>query len=190
MQTGAETNNQREGEMETTERVHEFERAGLGKAPFRVVSILHPCGQFRQITHADGSTFQTTWGNTCRFCGHAIMVECTIESSDGTQSIVGSDCVLKTGDAGLKKRLDEDKARVRRERAAEKRRIRAEERMAEVARLKAAFEVRAKELAEEPHPMEWAAVKGLTKRDYVAYLLDLQSWRAAARAMDYPTNGF
>lgn len=59
-------------------RVHPFEAAGLGKAPYKCLGC---------SVHGDGS---------CKFCGHAIKYEFTILGEDGTRFVVGSDCVLKT----------------------------------------------------------------------------------------------
>lgn len=73
--------------------MHVFERAGLGRAPFRVVGYYESC-----ITHPDGTTQAS--GN-CIYCGTGIRWCCVIQSSDGNSFVVGSDCVNKTGDAGL-----------------------------------------------------------------------------------------
>src|SRR5690349_20051736 len=80
---------------------HVFERAGLGKAPF-VVS-----GYGREIYQAvpGDSRWPIQPGAVCNYCGTAISNVCYIKSSDGRQFKVGSECVNKTGDAGLKKSL-------------------------------------------------------------------------------------
>lgn len=61
---------------------HLFERAGMGKAPFRCVSYV--C--------RDGS---------CNYCGTPNKYAAVIESADGKQHEVGMDCAEKVGDAGL-----------------------------------------------------------------------------------------
>lgn len=61
---------------------HCFERVGLGKAPFRIVG------------YGKGHT-------CCNYCGTPILYTALIESADGKQFRVGSDCVFKTGDGGL-----------------------------------------------------------------------------------------
>lgn len=61
---------------------HLFERAGMGKAPFRCVSYV--C--------RDGS---------CNYCGTPNKYAAIIESADGKRHEVGMDCVQKVGDAGL-----------------------------------------------------------------------------------------
>lgn len=66
---------------------HPFERAGLGKAPFRFVTHREnwysACQGHRQP------------GGTCEFCLNAIANEFLIRSADGREFVVGSDCVMK-----------------------------------------------------------------------------------------------
>lgn len=73
--------------------VHVFERAGLGTAPFRCVGYTESV-----FTMPDGST---KGGSSCDYCGTGIRFVCKIKSRDGRTFKVGSDCVAKTGDAGL-----------------------------------------------------------------------------------------
>jgi hypothetical protein len=61
---------------------HVFERAGLGRAPFRVV------------TFYEGK-------DSCAYCGQGIVNVCVVADRGGRQFSVGCDCVRKTGDAGL-----------------------------------------------------------------------------------------
>ena len=74
--------------------VHEFERAGLGKAPFRCV------GYFEKVYQASPDSPRQP-GGSCDYCGTAITLHCQIRGADGATFVVGSDCVAKTGDAGL-----------------------------------------------------------------------------------------
>jgi len=73
--------------------LHVFERAGLGKAPFR-------CMGFSEcvFTFPDGTSKA---GGSCDFCGTGIRFVAHIKAADGRRFKVGSDCVAKTGDAGL-----------------------------------------------------------------------------------------
>lgn len=68
------------------DKIHVFEAAGLGLAPFRLVDIWK--------SHA-----------TCDYCGTGILWNCIVESADGRQFRVGRECVNKTGDAGMIKRM-------------------------------------------------------------------------------------
>lgn len=63
--------------------LHLFERAGMGKAPFRVKG------------------YSKTPGTTCDYCGTPCVYVALIESADGQKWKVGCDCVHKVGDAGL-----------------------------------------------------------------------------------------
>ncbi len=78
--------------------LHVFERAGLGKAPFRVTG-------FTVKTFKASPDSPTQPGTSCDFCGTGIMNVCLIKSSDGKAFKVGCDCVAKTGDAGLLKQF-------------------------------------------------------------------------------------
>lgn len=79
----------------TVEKIHAFEIAGLGKAPFRCVGIRE---NWFFIPGVPGSKKP---GGTCRFCGACIAHEYEILSADGKRFVVGCDCVHKTGDRGL-----------------------------------------------------------------------------------------
>ncbi|EKP0310038.1 hypothetical protein JE959_000009 [Aeromonas veronii] len=65
---------------------HTFEISGLGKAPFKAIP---PCPE------AKTGVF---W---CEHCGTALTHRHYIKSADGIVSIVGIDCLNKTGDSGL-----------------------------------------------------------------------------------------
>ncbi|CAB4176912.1 hypothetical protein UFOVP1672_62 [uncultured Caudovirales phage] len=74
--------------------LHVFERAKLGKAPFRVVGYVE-----KSYQASPDSPKQP--GGTCDYCGTAIYLQCLVRSSDGFEFKVGCDCVARTGDAGL-----------------------------------------------------------------------------------------
>ena len=81
---------------------HVFERAGLGKAPFRFVFAYEKRGPLDLGNgHMVGAPGQPM--GTCQFCGQDIAICCVIKSADDKTFEVGSDCVAKTGDAGLRK---------------------------------------------------------------------------------------
>lgn len=80
--------------MET--KVHKFEAAGLGKAPFSYAG-------YAQKTYQACPGAPVQPGGSCCYCGTPIMNFFYIKSSDGHTFHVGSECVAKTGDAGLKK---------------------------------------------------------------------------------------
>lgn len=74
--------------METAQTIHPFERAGLGKAPFRCTAVVtnwySACPGHRQP------------GGSCDYCGTGIAYEYIISDSTGKTFKVGSDCVAKT----------------------------------------------------------------------------------------------
>ena len=108
----------------TNETTHVFEKAGLGKAPFKFIGCEERRGPYRYydpqtgITTEIGSPGQPM--GVCDFCGQGIAVCCVIRSADGKEFIVGTDCVLKTGDAGLRRSVNAKKAQARREKGFEK----------------------------------------------------------------------
>jgi hypothetical protein len=69
--------------------LHTFEISGLGKSPFRYIDPK------KSDVLAAG---QQCW---CEHCGTMIKNRHFIKSSDGVVSIVGVDCLQKTGDQGL-----------------------------------------------------------------------------------------
>lgn len=90
----------------TRAKLHPFERAGLGLAPFRA-------------THC------TAGEATCAYCGHGLKYLFHVESGDGKKFIVGSDCVERAGAelqnfGGLAKNLKRQKAAAAKQRKAEK----------------------------------------------------------------------
>jgi hypothetical protein len=94
----------------TTNEVHLFETAGLGKAPFRFVGVEEKRGPIRCVDQATG--LEMTIGapgqpmGTCQYCGQGIAICCYVRSSDGKTFYVGSDCIAKVGDTGLRKKVD------------------------------------------------------------------------------------
>lgn len=73
---------------------HVFELAGLGKAPFRLIGV-----EYKHYQACAGAPVQP--GGNCAYCGTGIIECLVIKSADDRTFIVGSDCVRKTGDAGI-----------------------------------------------------------------------------------------
>jgi hypothetical protein len=86
-----------------TTKLHPFEKAGLGKSPFRVVAFTVKRGPITTVSNgvtvSVGSPGQPM--GSCHFCGTGIANVYVIESSDGVRSDVGCECVNKTSDVGL-----------------------------------------------------------------------------------------
>jgi len=88
-------------------KIHVFENAGLGSAPFKFVgvySIPSPSLAEHNPTAYNNQLRMMPPGygcGACSYCGMPIMHNYLINSADGRKFAVGCDCVQKTGDAGL-----------------------------------------------------------------------------------------
>lgn len=153
---------------DTAQTLHVFEKAGLGKAPFRCVGMERKVGP---ITLRDGLTVGAPGQpmGTCDFCGTGIADCFQIVSADGRSFVVGCDCVAKTSDSGLRKVVDAKVRELRRERDRMRRAAADQKVTVELAELLADESVKAK-LAARPHPAKWAADEGKTAADYVAWM--------------------
>lgn len=131
----------------TASNIHVFEGAGLGKAPFRLASV-------------------TRCGDRCQFCGTAIAFRFHIEGSDGSTFHVGSDCVMKTGDAGLMRRVEYEVRKHQGE-------LRAERERAKLIALREflANPVNVEALKAQPHPFTWRARAGETMANYAEWIM-------------------
>tara|TARA_R110000796_G_scaffold84556_1_gene184224 strand:- start:1863 stop:2396 length:534 start_codon:yes stop_codon:yes gene_type:complete len=130
----------------TSNEQHVFESAGLGLAPFRYVGSFEDKGPHKSVINGVqveiGAPGQPM--GTCAYCGQGIAICCQIKSADGKTFTVGSDCVTKTGDKGLKQLVAKDS----RKRA----KGREEERVAVLRdRLENDLELRSS-LESQPHP--------------------------------------
>lgn len=82
-------------------RVHTFEAAGLGVAPFTIVGFGEK--------------------GSCRFCGRGLNTHALVQDSKGVRFRVGEDCALRTGDEALVLAVQKGrKARARDSRRAKK----------------------------------------------------------------------
>lgn len=151
------------------ETIHAFEKAGLGKAPFKYLGMGYQDISYGManitIQGANGPIqAQTTVGGTCDACGTYIVNMFRIESADGVKSKVGCDCIKKCGDAGLVKQV--------------KREISARDSVKRQAK-KSADSVKAKELCYAtdfgqfktlPHPFAYRAGNGETMADWCEWM--------------------
>lgn len=140
--------------------IHVFERAGLGKAPFRYTGMTEASYQA-----CPGAPVQP--GAGCDFCGRGIRYVFHVRSADGKQFKVGSDCIAKTGDAGLRKAISADKQKL----DADKRVAHAMKKAEAAREILARDDVR-EALAAEPHPYAWMAEKGHTRLSWAEWMLD------------------
>ena len=145
----------------TATKIHAFEQAGLGKAPFRYVGMLHQEISYgeRVIGSAGGIPITTKPGGTCDYCGKYIVNIFNVESSDGHKFHVGCDCIQKVGDAGLTKLVKADVKKMKAAREA-----------ARIAQAKADLP-KAYSLQGQPHPSSYHAGEGKTLAHYCEWLL-------------------
>lgn len=163
--------------------LHPFERAGLGKAPFRFSGLVaQDLAYGEAILNRDeftrtGVAITTKPGGSCAYCGTYILNMYNIESADGRRFHVGSDCVLKTaGDPGADKKLISAVTRKRNELNKKTRAAREAEKIAEAMAFLERADVRAF-VESQPSPNAWRASQGDTLADYVAF-----AWRNAGTA--------
>ena len=126
----------------TTNTILVFEAANLGKGPFK-------------LDHVTGE------GGNCQLCNTSIVWRFYIKGQDEGMFFVGSDCVMKTGDAGLMKKVQaEVKARQNEARAK-----RESEKLVKLGTLLADLTVQEK-LRAKAHPNRYYASQGKTMLDY------------------------
>lgn len=144
----------------TDPAIHKFELSGLGKAPFRIMGCEEKRGPIRS-SHNGAEVSVGAPGQpmgTCDYCGQGIAICWNIRSSDGKTFIVGSDCVAKTGDAGLKRAIQPIVRKMTKARDD----ARIEAAMDRLADVEAA-------LRAQPHPVAFMAERGMTLFDSVEW---------------------
>lgn len=145
-----------------TVRSHPWEKAGLGRAPFRFV----------MMTKAPGK------GDGCHYCGTGIVYLFHCVSSDGRKFHVGCDCIARchlpaeTIVVAAKRALKEHKSAARREGVTARRKAEREERQA---RWAAEREANLARLATDPLYLRIKAVVGVATRDDAnGFLVDMR----------------
>ena len=153
------------------EKLHVFEKAGMGKAPYRYVGFWSGPSKGLQEANPDAYNRALAEGprtergiGACNYCGTAITNHYIIESADGLTFAVGSECISKCGDAGLKASVDTDKKRQARQKREARRRVLYEGYRATLEENKERLQVR-------PHPNAYFAGNGRTLLDYLAYMV-------------------
>lgn len=137
-------------------KIHKFEAAGLGKAPFTFIGM-----EEKTYTACPGAPTQAA--GTCDHCGRGIRYCCHIQSADGKQFVVGSGCVTKTGDEGLRKIVDRKKSEI----------DAAKRHASEAVKIEAGQKLiadNAAAIAALPHPNAHLASQGKTLADYAAWI--------------------
>jgi len=151
--------------------IHEFERAGLGEAPFRLVGVKDTSEGANSDGLVSAGTVGgleclTTPGGTCAYCGRAIIILCSVKSFDGRRFHVGSDCIKKVGDKGLTSSVKKRVAALR----TKKRNAATDRRVAKTKELLLDSRI-IKALKSVEHPQPWRADKGETMLDWCSWML-------------------
>lgn len=139
----------------TGTKIHVFEKAGLGKAPFRCVAVERRVGPI--VSEVGGCRLEVGAPGqpmgTCDFCGTGIADCFVIRSADQKEFVVGCDCVAKTGDSGLKRVVSEHKRQVNRAKRAAQ--IERESARIEAVKAKISDPAVREKLAAIPHGKDW-----------------------------------
>lgn len=157
---------------------HPFERAGLGRAPFRFI------GMTREVYQACADAPMQP-GAACEYCGQGIMYVCMIEDATGRKFKVGSDCVEKTYGHGssIQNKAEQDRKRLEAEAKAR--------RLAErVERAKAILIEHPRLLTDEPHPYAASNQSHWTLRDRVEWLFANAGARGRTQACQIVERAF
>lgn len=148
--------------------IHKFEAAGCGIAPFRIVNVEIRTGPIKSVVDFGNGPVEVEVGSPgqpmgcCDYCGQGIAECWIIQDANGKRFMVGSSCVAKTGDAGLKKQQAPHKTKLRH--ARDDARIAAAEKLFEREAVRAL-------LATRPHANEYRASLGDSLADSVEWSL-------------------
>lgn len=150
---------------------HKFERAGLGKAPFKFVGM-----EVKLFQAAPGEPVRA--GSSCDYCATAIANCYWILSADGKRFKVGCDCIAKIGDAGLVKQIDRVKRDHEKKLADERAKKKIQAALDKLPSIEQA-------LKSMPHPRTWLADKGLTRYDWVTWMFEKAGRKGQLEAAKY-----
>jgi hypothetical protein len=167
----------------TPEMIHKFEKAGLGKAPFRFVGVWSMPS--KSLQDANPNAYNAALADhpdvpmigTCNFCGMAITDHFLVKSSDGKLFAVGCECINKSGDTGLMRNVSAEKRKL----DADKRHAREKSKLDTLQGLLQDEKVIAK-LSSLPHPKGWA---GRSALDYVDWMTDHSGTSGRLRVLSY-----
>jgi hypothetical protein len=160
--------------------IHPFERAGLGRAPFRLVGVHSDVGPHKHTDPATGLTVEVGSPGQpmgcCKYCFQGIANVYTVLSADGKRFTVGSDCAERIAPEVVQAK--DAAAMLKAYRKA--RRMQATQRCIDKATALLAADPGL--LADRPHPSRFFAAKYLTARDWATYGLAANTITARHRA--------
>lgn len=116
--------------------IHTFEKAGLGIAPFYctgMFSIPSPSMAADNPTAYNNAMSMLPRGmgaGSCAYCGMSITHNFMVKDSTDRRFVVGSECVNRTGDAGMIKTVKAERSKIAKEKRAARNAIKRDEREA------------------------------------------------------------
>lgn len=140
--------------MTTTETIHPFELAGLGKAPFRFEGV-------RENVYIACQGAEPQPGGSCDYCCNGIRYEYWVSGADGARFKVGCDCIARLYKESkiiadpVKRAVDEHRRKLARD-------IRHAREKAQLADMRARLAPHRARMESLPHSRDWAAAKGQT----------------------------
>lgn len=144
-------------------KVHKFELAGLGTAPYAYLGI-------RENMFKAGDVIKP--GGSCDYCGAGIRYEYWLRGADGRTFKVGSDCVLKTcSDRALIVAVKTEEQKRQAEKREAKRRATFERQQVEIDAAVARLPEVADRLRAEPHPNAGPYFADKTRLDWIEWML-------------------
>lgn len=142
----------------TQTKTHVF--AHLGPAPYRYLGVT------KNLYVPDGCPEASKPGGSCDHCGTGIMWEFHFEASNGRKFKVGSSCVDKSGDNGMRAVIAQDV----RDHQRELREVRnAKKRVANEAIVAEHWPSARPIFSTQPHPNAYYASQGKTLADYLEF---------------------
>lgn len=162
-----------------TKRIHCFEAAGLGKAPFTYVGMVDQDIRYgnRVVSIKPGIEIETKPGGSCAYCGTYIVNMFNVRSADGNVFHVGCECIKKTGDEGLIRKVDAAVKKMRKAREIAKKKTQAE------ADRKLCESFPIGRLASKPHPHAYRAAQGETLYDWAKWMIENKLFKTLANVI-------
>lgn len=167
--------------------MHPFEKAGLGKPPYRITGVEYKVGPIRQLDEHGNPTGLEIGApgqpmGCCQYCYQGIKECWWIRSADGKDFYVGCDCVAKAnkehqpesyGELISKQKLDSDIRAMKTKLHKEANQKRVDAAMDLLMRTEKLW----RHINTLPHSKEWAAKQGKTRLDEINWL-----WRNSGLA--------
>lgn len=153
------------------QRIHPFERAAFGHAPYRYV------GHYQAVFQAAPDAPRQP-GTSCDYCGTGIMDVFKVRSSDGVEFKVGCDCIRKVSaefDGDIPPDAREWIYQMESAKRHERRLKRDAQIKARKDRVRGALAAHPTLFVDRPHPTPFYAAQGRTLRDYYQWCLDHKS---------------